>query len=83
LIFIGAVGSTVFDNVEGTKMPTSQNGSKSRHTQFFTDEQEELAPARIENDNAWISEFLVRLASVVQNMEQKNRGASRTDDVAL
>jgi len=59
----------VCDKVEGAKMPTSQSGSKNGHIQFFRDdEQEERALARIEDDDRWVSEFLVRLASAVQNI---------------
>jgi trehalose-6-phosphatase len=59
----------VCDKVEGAEMPTSQSGSKSRHIQFVgDDEQQERALALIEDDDRWVSEFLVRLASAVQNI---------------
>jgi hypothetical protein len=61
-------------------MPKSQSGSKSRHVQFFRDDQqEEGGLAGIDNENKWLNGFLSRLANVVQNIAKENKGASRPD----
>ncbi len=59
-------------------MPTSQSGSKNRHIQIFRDdEQDERTLACLENDNRWLNDFLARLASTVQTLGKKNKGAVR------
>jgi hypothetical protein len=61
-------------------MSTSQSCSKNRHIQLFRDsEREERVLAHVETDNRWINGFLVRLASVVQNLGPDSKGVSRPD----